>query len=173
MLRKSVSPSSTSLPFLKKSANLETQGDPDCVNDLRYASRASAPPKLPLCTLRPVVPKIEHQPQRADGEQPAVSPYSYVHDTADQERHTIQKNNISAKEYADYCIAWRWDDHITDPESEAALALGMAGRGKLSGSGEFARSLKVGDVVTIWGTSRMPAWINYIERVSVDVYWAV
>lgn len=74
---------------------------------------------------------------------------------------------------ADYTIVWRYDDDVSDPESDEAKALAEAGRGLLSGNGEFVRGLKFGDVVTVWAKSRFPAWINNIERVSIDIYWAV
>lgn len=152
----------------------EKSCDPQCVHDLRYESRVSQAPKLPLCSLRPVEPQIEPTPPQANEEtQSNQAPFHYVHPLEPREHLTIQRNRTATREFANYTVTWRYDDNVTDPESSAAKTLDEAGRGKLSGNGEFVRSLKMGDVVTIWAKARFPAWVNYVERVSVDVYWAV
>jgi hypothetical protein len=33
--------------------------------------------------------------------------------------------------------------------------------------------MAVGDVITLWGRARFPGWINHIQEVKIDVYWAV
>jgi len=47
------------------------------------------------------------------------------------------------------------------------------GRGRGTGNGEFVRDLRLGDVVTVWGMARFGAWVNNVEAVKIDVYWAV
>lgn len=68
-------------------------------------------------------------------------------------------------------VEWSWDDDI-DPESLEADTLVEAGRGAGTGNGEFVRNLKLGDMITVWGRARFPAWTNNIQRVEVKVYWA-
>lgn len=58
-------------------------------------------------------------------------------------------------------------------ESPEVTALAEIGRGKATGDGEFVRNLKLGDIVTVWAKARFPGWVNYVDRVKVDVYWAI
>jgi len=70
-------------------------------------------------------------------------------------------------------ITWRHTDNIL-PDSEAAVKLGTdEGRGVETGDGSFVRDLKMGDVVTVWAKVRFAGWANKIEKVKIDVYWAV
>lgn len=84
----------------------------------------------------------------------------------------VQKNRAGEKEWHDHEVVWRYTDYI-DPESDQGIALERDGRGKASGTGEFVRSLEVGDVVTLWAKARFPAWTNYVEKASIKVYWAL
>jgi hypothetical protein len=152
--------------------NLST-GDSQCVPDLRYESRQSQAPKLPLCSLRPIEPEIEKTETNGEEQGEDVSPYRYTHPLAPEDLYTIQKNKVATRQFQDYTIVWRWDDEVADPESVAGQALNEAGRGRLTASGEFVRGLRIGDVVTVWGKARFPAWVNNVERVSIDIYWAV
>lgn len=68
-------------------------------------------------------------------------------------------------------VEWSWTDDVDD--EAGALALTQEGRGRDTGNGEFVRGLRLGDVVTVWAKSRFPAWVNYVESVKVEVYWAV
>ena len=83
----------------------------------------------------------------------------------------IQSNLVAGRDYREHRIEWNWTDSI-DPDSEAALELEKQGRGKATGNGEFVRSLKPGDVITVWAKARFGGWANTIKRVKVDVYWA-
>ena len=56
-----------------------------------------------------------------------------------------------------------WDEDSLEEE----------GRGPQTGNGEFVRSLKLGDIVSIWGKARFRGWVNHVQKVKVDLYWAV
>lgn len=88
------------------------------------------------------------------------------------EEMTLQKNLTSVKSTTEHIVTWSFDDRI-DPESLEANELQAKGRGPGTGSGELVRSLEVGDVITVWGKARFPGWVNVIEEISIDVYWAV
>lgn len=117
-----------------------------------------------VADLRPVYPEAEvvvgHAPRYMH---PVVSP---------NEQHKIQCNKTAINSFADYRIVWSWTDDIA-PGSPEAEQLARQGRGKLSGSGEFVRSLRLGDVVTVWAKSRFTGWVNQIQKVGVAIYWAV
>ncbi|KAL2754030.1 hypothetical protein ACRALDRAFT_1063005 [Sodiomyces alcalophilus JCM 7366] len=123
-----------------------------------------SPPDRPfqVADLRPVYPEtevVEDAPR-------------YKHPISPNEQHKIQCNRTATGMVADYRIVWSWTDN-TEPDSPEAEQLARRGRGKLSGSGEFVRSLRLGDVVTIWAKARFPGWANQVQKVGVEVYWAV
>ncbi|KAH9213764.1 hypothetical protein DL95DRAFT_301603 [Leptodontidium sp. 2 PMI_412] len=84
----------------------------------------------------------------------------------------LQKNRTSTKEAEEYKIVWTCHDNV-DPDSLEGKALEDQGRGRNTANGQFIRDMKVGDIVTVWGKARFPGWVNMIETVRIDVYWAV
>lgn len=88
------------------------------------------------------------------------------------ERGTLQRNVVAEKNTKEHVITWTCNDDIL-PESLDGNALEEQGRGRDTGTGEFVRNLKIGDVVTVWAKARFPQWTNVVEEVKVDVYWAV
>lgn len=135
------------------------QCDKNCVADLRYEKSNAPAPDLPLCSLRPVVPDVEQIGDNGE--------WQYIHQLAAKSEHEIQRNRLARREWQENEIEWRWDDDL-DGE-----VLDEAGRGRDTGNGEFVRNLKLGDVVTIWGKARFRGWVNHVQKVKVDVYWAV
>jgi hypothetical protein len=93
----------------------------------------------------------------------------YLHATPD---HKIQCNRVAEHDWQHYHIEWSCTDDI-DPESSAGQELEAIGRGSATGDGSFLRSLKVGDMLTVWGRARFPGWTNRIQKVEVKVYWAL
>lgn len=86
--------------------------------------------------------------------------------------HQVQSNCVAATRINEHRVEWSYLDDI-DPESPEADRLVEIGRGRATGNGKFVRSLKLGDVVTLWAQARFAAWQNIVERVQVDVYWVV
>ncbi|PCD46419.1 hypothetical protein AU210_001826 [Fusarium oxysporum f. sp. radicis-cucumerinum] len=76
--------------------------------------------------------------------------FAYSHPLAHQEKWTIVRNKTAHRAWQDHVITWAWDDDAK-PDSEAAM----------------------GDVVTVWAKARFGGWVNHIEKVKIDVYWAV
>lgn len=85
---------------------------------------------------------------------------------------TVQKNTKCGKGVKRHVITWDYMDCIK-PDSMEATFLEENGRGRETGSGELVRNLAVGDVVTLWGKARFFGWINNIEEVKMEVFWAV
>jgi hypothetical protein len=139
--------------------------DDQCTYDVRYKSRSSTAPALPVCALRPLHPAFEP-------DQPADKGNKYTHPLLPEDRWTIQRNKTAEKKMQEYVVEWSSRDAIL-PDSEAAQGLQLAGRGRETGDGEFVRSLRLGDVVTVWAKARFGGWVNHIESVKVDVYWAL
>lgn len=116
------------------------------------------------------------QPQEVDQQSPAPSisskpKYQFNHDlcpTGD----VLQKNVIADQKFKTHTITWSYDDNI-QPESVEGNEFDLQGRGRNTGRGEYVRNLKMGDCVTIWAKARFPGWINVVEKVEIDVYWAI
>jgi len=68
-------------------------------------------------------------------------------------------------------VTWSFDDDVK-PDSAEGDKLEQQGRGRESMTGEFVRSLKLGDVVTVWARARFPGWRNEVEQVKMDIFWA-
>lgn len=85
----------------------------------------------------------------------------------------IQRNRMACSDYSDYRVTWTcWD--VTAPDSAEAQGLLMdQGTGKMAGDGQFVRNLKLGDVVTVWGRAMHRGWVNTVESVEIDIYWAL
>ncbi|KHJ34311.1 hypothetical protein EV44_g5308 [Erysiphe necator] len=86
--------------------------------------------------------------------------------------NVLQKNVAAEINTKKHVITWSYDDNI-DPESAAGDNLENMGRGRATSNGEYVRSLKIGQIVTVWGKSRFRNWINHVEEVMIDIYWAV
>ncbi|KAL2016175.1 hypothetical protein VTK56DRAFT_4093 [Thermocarpiscus australiensis] len=123
-------------------------------------------PSLTLENLCTLLPELEWLP--ASGE------YLFVHPLLPREDLKIQCNATSMSTLQEHRVVWSYNDDI-DPERdvEAAARLARQGRGKATGNGKFVRDLKLGDVITVWAKARFPLWVNYVESVKVDVYFAV
>jgi hypothetical protein len=84
----------------------------------------------------------------------------------------LQKNVAANRTMKEHTIAWTCEDNI-NPEAVEAKALEDVGRGRETGTGEIVRNMKAGDVITVWAKARYGGWVNYVDEVKIDVYWAV
>jgi len=138
--------------------------EPHCVGDLRYDSFNSNGPSLPMCALRSIQPSFSTDPEDQ-------TKHNYEHPLHPDERYIIQRNKMATPIWHNNVVTWSWLDKQTS--EAAAEELADIGRGRETGDGSFVRSLKMGDVITVWAKARFPAWVNMVERVKIDVYWAV
>ncbi|KAF4956926.1 hypothetical protein FSARC_11443 [Fusarium sarcochroum] len=139
--------------------------DPECTYDVRYKSASSKALPLPVCGLRPLYPSVV--PRGQSGK------FDYAHPLAHQEKWAIVRNKTAHRAWQDHVITWSHLDDI-QPESEAAVKLSSEeGRGEETGDGWFVRDLKLGDVITVWAKARFGGWVNHVEKVKIDVYWAI
>ncbi|CZS91734.1 uncharacterized protein RAG0_02257 [Rhynchosporium agropyri] len=127
---------------------------------LEYGSTSRRENRPLACTVETISPKVHpNSPNRF--EHPLLP-------TLD----CLQKNRTSKKKAEEYKIVWSCHDGI-DPDSLGGKALEEQGRGRNTANGQFVRDMRVGDIVTVWGKARFPGWVNMIEKVQIDVYWAV
>ncbi|UNI13589.1 hypothetical protein JDV02_000317 [Purpureocillium takamizusanense] len=138
--------------------------DSKCTYDVRRESPKSTAMPLPVCGLRSLKPTIKSNPEDDD--------YTYDHPLLHQDPFVIQKNRTAAREFDDHVVTWSYLDDAK-PDSDAGKALAEQGRGRATGDGAFVRDLRLGDVVTVWGMARFAGWVNNVESVKIDLYWAV
>ncbi|KAI1427395.1 hypothetical protein F5Y12DRAFT_169990 [Xylaria sp. FL1777] len=131
-------------------------------NDERSETEGSnSSEKVPTtCAIRPIWPPLKETSSEYDHQ---------LLPTAD---HRIQCNYVADHEWQHHRVEWSCTDNI-DPTSNAGKELDSVGRGSATGDGTFLRSLKVGDMLTVWGRARFPGWMNSVQKVQVEVYWAL
>lgn len=117
-------------------------------------------PFPPHNALRPIYPTVE-----PDTTAPALH-----FDLLASPQYTIQYNKTATRTPTTHIIVWSWTDDIDPPTPQQLREIG---RGEETGTGEFVRNLKLGDVVTVWAKSRFGGWANHVDAVKVDVYWAL
>ncbi|KAL6872871.1 hypothetical protein J3F83DRAFT_759972 [Trichoderma novae-zelandiae] len=121
---------------------------------------------LPLCKLRPIEPAIE-KVTADDG----ASGYRYVY-TPWRGPREIQRNAMAVRHSTTHVTSWTcWD--VYGPDSDEAREKMADGKGRMNGDGSFVRSLRLGDVVTVWGRAMHRGWENVVESVEIEVYWAL
>ncbi|KAF7552431.1 hypothetical protein G7046_g7410 [Stylonectria norvegica] len=138
--------------------------DAQCTYDVRHSSTESKSSALPVCSIRPIHPTIEPVPDSEDK-------YKYKHPLHHDPKWAVQSNKTATRAWQDHVVTWSYLDAV-DPESDEEKELGALGRGLQTGDGALVRDMKMGDVVTLWAKVRYPAWINHIEKATIDVYWA-
>jgi len=157
-----------------------------------------APKPALVCSLRTILPKTvatenpdlgvsNRQPRKQDNTEestaddrapspaaPEVEPeptYHFWHEL-NPSGFALQKNCTAHREHKEHTITWSCEDNV-NPESAAAIELEKVGRGRETGTGKIVKEMKAGDVVTVWAKARYGGWVNYVEEVKIDVYWAV
>ncbi|KAI3340864.1 hypothetical protein F4824DRAFT_355924 [Ustulina deusta] len=135
-----------------------------CPDEQMEKSESKAPDgseKIPTTSaIRPIWPPLKENLSEY---------YHQLHPAAD---HKIQCNRVAEHDWQHHRIEWSYTDDI-DPKSSGGQELDSIGRGSATGDGSFLRSLKVGDMVTVWARARFPSWVNSIQKVRVEVYWAL
>lgn len=139
---------------------------PDLVGEETQPPQRHQQPSLMLGDLSTVLPEVEWDS--------ALERYKFIHQLPPREDVKVQCNVTAKRQWKEHRVAWNYTDDI-DPKSdvEAAAKLAEEGRGTATGSGKFVRDLKLGDVVTLWAKARFGGWVNEIESVKIDVYYAI
>ena len=116
-----------------------------------------------ICSLRTILP-------RTVPKGPSSEDYQFEHALLPQP-NCLQRNLTAEGKTHEHVVTWSCDDNIL-PESVDGTELEKQGRGRETATGQFVKDMKVGDVVTIWAKARFPGWVNIVEQVKVEVYWA-
>lgn len=119
-----------------------------------------------MCGLRPIYPVIEPDEDHEGA-------FKYSHPLHRSTKNEILRNRTATRAVSDREVTWRWTDDLSRDSEEAIRLDEEEGRGRDTMNGEFVRGLKFGDVVTVWAKARFPLWVNHVEKVKIDIYWAV
>lgn len=153
---------------------------------MRQEGTESVAPALPVCGLRAVHPPIDELfgEERAnsdnqtedttahDDKNTNEAKYKYIHPLEGQPEWEIHRNKSATNDWQEHVVTWSYLDDIK-ADSKEGKALDDEGRGRATGDGSFVRNLLLGDVITVWGKSRFGGWVNNVENVKIEVYWAV
>jgi len=140
--------------------NTHPLGKPDCPEHPQDDDAEESP--LKICALRPVYPTLE-----------ATAAGPMLHFALLPDEKMLQCNVVAESHIKEHVVVWRWTDDVGAASPAAPEQLTGKGRGQATGDGEFVRNLKLGDVVTVWAKSRFPGWVNHVESVKVEVFWAM
>ncbi|KAL6886284.1 hypothetical protein HDV57DRAFT_515438 [Trichoderma longibrachiatum] len=122
--------------------------------------------RLPLCKLRTIEPEIV---KATRDNMPSWNDYARTPWRGPRE---IQRNAMAVGDSRTYVTTWTCRD-VYAPDSDEARKWMEEGKGKMNGDGSFVRSLGLGDVVTVWGRAMHRGWVNVVESVEIEVYWAL
>lgn len=98
--------------------------------------------------------------------------YKYYHPLEGQPEWEIHRNKSATSDWQEHVVTWSYLDDIKADSKEGKI-LDDQGRGRATGDGSFVRSLLLGDVITVWGKCRFGGWVNNVESVKIEVYWAI
>ena len=115
----------------------------------------------------------EEEEEAKKEEQKEEETFKYKHPLHPNEKWTIQRNKRATRSWQDYQVTWHYLDDTKADSDEGKKLDEELGRGRETGDGSFVRDLKLGDVITVWGKARFGGWVNTVETVKIDVYWAV
>lgn len=116
--------------------------------------------------------EAEEVENKEEKEEKPEEAFRYTHPLLPNDQWTIQQNKRATSQWQDHKVTWHYLDNVK-ADSDDGKKLEDMGRGRETGDGSFVRDLKMGDVITVWGKARFPGWVNTVEKVKVEVYWAV
>lgn len=128
-------------------------------------------PSFTLRDLATITPPVVHPSATPALGDPAL--LEFQHGLLPDDRFRIQSNKTAARELLEHQVIWSHTDNTPATDEVAVEKLTRAGRGGGTADGSFVRDLRLGDVVTVWGMARFPGWVNYVDMIKMDVYWAV
>ncbi|KAL6239381.1 hypothetical protein BDW75DRAFT_198842 [Aspergillus navahoensis] len=87
--------------------------------------------------------------------------------------NALQRNRTRIHEAKRHNIIWHYLDDVAAESPEAGDIERDTGRGRNTLGGKQVREMEIGDSIVIWARARFPGWVNYVDDVSVQVFWAV
>lgn len=108
-----------------------------------------------------------------NNENDSIEEPSFPNDYSQIGSNMLQANKCAIGDTNHYTIEWNYLDDIAPTSTLAEEIQEFHGRGRNTLDGSVVRGLNVGDSISVWGRARFRGWENYVEKVSVRVFWAV
>ncbi|KAI9367361.1 hypothetical protein BJX61DRAFT_312006 [Aspergillus egyptiacus] len=87
--------------------------------------------------------------------------------------NALQRNRARIWQAKGHRVVWHHLDNIDIDSPEAEETARREGRGRGTLDGKQVRGMEVGDSIIVWGRARFPGWVNYVNELSVRVFWAI
>ncbi|CEL08285.1 hypothetical protein ASPCAL11436 [Aspergillus calidoustus] len=88
-------------------------------------------------------------------------------------QNALQRNRARIQQPQRHIVVWHYLDDIAADSPESEELERSEGRGRNTLAGKQVRELEPGDSIMVWARARFPGWINYVNELSVRVFWAV
>ncbi|KAL4802906.1 hypothetical protein BDV18DRAFT_163429 [Aspergillus unguis] len=85
----------------------------------------------------------------------------------------LQRNRARMYGAKRHDVVWHYLDDVTRESQEAEDAERETGRGRDTLAGKQVREMRIGDSIVVWARARFPGWVNYVDELSVRVFWAI
>lgn len=85
----------------------------------------------------------------------------------------LQRNRARTQPGKRHNIVWHYLDNIAPDSPEASDMEHDTGRGRDTLGGKQVREMEVGDSIMVWARARFSGWVNYVDELSIRVFWAV
>ncbi|KAL5337817.1 hypothetical protein BJX70DRAFT_368469 [Aspergillus crustosus] len=87
--------------------------------------------------------------------------------------NTLQRNRARIQRAKRHTITWHYLDNTPSDSPEAEDAERYEGRGRETLGGKQLREMELGDSMLVWARARFPGWVNYVDELSIRVFWAI
>ncbi|KAL2824504.1 hypothetical protein BDW59DRAFT_147440 [Aspergillus cavernicola] len=87
--------------------------------------------------------------------------------------NALQVNRARIYQAKRHTIVWHHLDNTPADSADAEELKHSQGRGRGTHSGKQVREMELGDSIIVWARARFPGWTNYVDELSVRVFWAV
>ncbi|KAL2814791.1 hypothetical protein BJX63DRAFT_191514 [Aspergillus granulosus] len=88
-------------------------------------------------------------------------------------QNTLQRNRTKVQRPQRHNVVWHYLDNIAMESPEAEELERNNGRGRDTFAGKQVRELEPGDSIIVWARARFPGWLNYVNELSVRVFWVL
>ncbi|KAL3475355.1 hypothetical protein BJX99DRAFT_229755 [Aspergillus californicus] len=87
--------------------------------------------------------------------------------------NALQRNRARIQQAKRHTIVWHYLDNTPPDSPEEEELVRDHGRGRGTLAGKQVREMELGDSIIIWARARFPGWVNYVDELSVRIFWAV
>lgn len=87
--------------------------------------------------------------------------------------NALQRNRARRRSAKRHTVVWHHLDNTAADSPEAEDVDRDSGRGRDTLDGRQVREMELGDSIVVWARARFPGWKNYVDSLTVRVFWAI